>query len=308
MTANGALLTEAAARDVRISSRLGVLSRKLEFPGGGLFETRDNDGVDALLEGRSSVLARMEGSWRLTLASLAVVVAGVAWLGYYGVPTGAHWLAMRTPPAVARVITAETLAAMDNRVLLPTHLPAARQSDILGRFQRVARWQPDSRRYLLLFRNAPDIGPNAFALPDGRVVITDQLAEMSRNDEELDGVFAHEMSHVIHAHGLQSVYQASLVPAAIAFVTGDASQAGHIATILPGILLQAAYSRGFEQQADDDANAELRAHGEDPGRLANLLERMEQATCTKGVCLPSWLGSHPQTVARALRLRHGLTH
>ena len=48
------------------------------------------------------------------------------------------------------------------------------------------------------------------------------------------------------------------------------------AAILPGVLLQSAYSRTFEQQADDDAAALLRRHGEDPGQLADLLERMER--------------------------------
>ena len=42
------------------------VSRKLEFPDGGLFETSDNDGVDALLKGSSGILAWMERSWRLT--------------------------------------------------------------------------------------------------------------------------------------------------------------------------------------------------------------------------------------------------
>jgi Zn-dependent protease with chaperone function len=304
IVANGALLAQVAARDIKISSRLGALSRKLELPGGGLFETPDNDGVDALLKGRSGVLARLERSWRLALAALTVVAAGAAWFAYYGVPAGAHWLALNTPLAVARLVTNETLSVLDNRVLLPTGLSAARQADIRARFQRVAGWQPRGHRYMVLFRNAPSIGANAFALPDGRVVVTDRLVEMFRDGQELDGVFAHEMSHVNRAHGLQSVYQASLVPAAIAFVTGDASQAGHIAAILPGVLLQSAYSRGFEQQADDDANLELRAHGEGPGRLAGLLERLDHAACGKAGCLPSWLGSHPETGARALRLRH----
>ncbi len=305
---NGGALARAATRDIKVSSRLGTLSRKLEFPDGGLFETSDNDEVDVLLKGRSGTLARMERSWRLTLTSLMIVAAGLAWSGYYGVPAGSHWLALRTPPSIVRGITSETLSALDNRVLLPSTLSPARQKEVLGRFDRVAHWQGGGYRYALLLRNAPRIGPNAFALPDGRVVVTDQLVEIARNDQELDGVFAHEMSHVNHAHGLQSVYQASLVPAAIAFVTGDAGQVGHIAAILPGILLQSAYSRGFEQEADDDANLELRRHGEDPGRLADLLERLDRAICSKGACLPSWLGSHPQTAARALRLRRGLTH
>lgn len=308
LTADGGELANTPIRSVIVSSRLGALSRKLEFPDGGVFEARDNDAVDLLMRGRGGSLARLEASWRLALAAVALVGVGTAWFAYYGVPWGAQWLALRTPPGVARLVTDQTLAVLDKRLLLPTRLSAERQKDILDRFSRVAGWQKDNRHYTLLLRDAPHIGPNAFALPDGRVVMTDQLATLSRNDEELDGVFAHEMSHVNRAHGLQSVYQASLVPAAIAFVTGDASQAGHIATILPGIVLQSAYSRAFEQTADDDANAKLRAHGEDPAYLANLLERLERQLCSKGGCLPSWLGSHPVTAARALRLRHVLPH
>lgn len=308
VTADGAELANAPVNGVTVSSRLGGLNRKLEFPDGGVFETPDNDAVDFLTRRRGGTLARLEASWRLALAAIVLVGLGAAWFVYYGVPWGARLLALRTPPGIARLVTDQTLAVLDKRLLLPTHLSAERQKDILDRFTRVAGWQKSGRRYALLLRDAPHIGPNAFALPDGRVVMTDQLAALSHDDTELDGIFAHEMSHVNHAHGLQSVYQASLVPAAIAFVTGDASQAGHVATILPGILLQSAYSRAFEQTADDDANTELRARGEDPAQLAGLLERLEHQSCGKSGCLPSWLGSHPATAARALRLRHVLPH
>ena len=307
-TADGVPLTGAPFQQVKVSSRLGELSRRLEFPDGSVFDTRDNDAVDLLMQGRSGGLARLESSWRLVLCAIALVGAGTAWFAVYGVPLGAHWLALRTPPEIARLVTDETLATLDGRVLLPTHLSLARQNVISHRFEQVTKWQDGSRHYKLLLRSAPRIGSNAFALPDGRVVLTDQLVALSRNDVELDGVFAHEMSHVNRAHGLQSVYQASLVPAAIALITGDASQAGQIGAILPGILLQSAYSRAFEQTADDDANLTLRAHGEDPAALANLLERLERQTCAKEGCLPSWLGSHPGTAARALRLRSVLPH
>ena len=111
------------------------------------------------------------------------------------------------------------------------------------------------------------------------------------------------VAHVDRAHGLQSVYQASLVPAAIAFITGDVSQAGQIAAILPGILLQAAYSREFEQQADDDAGMLMRRLDKTPDGLATLLERIEAKMCGKKGCGASWLGSHPDTAARAARMR-----
>jgi hypothetical protein len=43
-------------------------------------------------------------------------------------------------------------------------------------------------------------------------------------------------------------------------------------------------SQAFEQQADDDSAALLRRHGEDPGQLANLLERMDRKNCSKSGC------------------------
>ena len=41
----------------------------------------------------------------------------------------------------------------------------------------------------LLFRSSP-AGPNAFALPSGVIVMTDQMVEFSESDEELVGVIA----------------------------------------------------------------------------------------------------------------------
>jgi Zn-dependent protease with chaperone function len=306
---DGQVLAEAPLRCLTASSRLGNLRRKLEFPDGALFETPDNDAVDVLLKGSSGLLHRLEKSWHLALASLLVIVLGAAWFVVYGVPVAARWLAGATPRSVSALITDQTLAVMDKRLLRPTTLPLARQQDIRARFQQIARWEGTGRaRYRLLLRDAPRIGPNAFALPDGRIVMTDQLVAMADNDVEIDGVFAHEMAHVNHAHGLQSVYQASLIPAALAFITGDASQFGQIAAILPGILVQSAYSRGFEQQADDDAAALLRRYNEDPGQLANLLERMDRKLCGQDGCGPSWLGSHPATITRAARLRRAPGH
>jgi predicted Zn-dependent protease len=73
--------------------------------------------------------------------------------------------------------------------------------------------------------------------------------------------------------------------------------------VLSGILVESSYSRGFEQQADDDAAATLKRMGAKPSRLAELLQRLDQAHCAKGGCLPSWIGTHPDTTSRAFRLR-----
>jgi len=300
----GDILAVVPLKSVQASSRLGAMRRRLDFPDGSSFDTADNDGVDALL-GRYSLLHRLEKSWRTVVVS--VIVAALAAIGFalYGVPVTAALLARHTPPSVAVYTTEQTLQAMDKIALKPSKTPDAVQKHYRDLFAAVAATAPrGATGYHLLFRDAPVIGPNAFALPDGTVVMTDQMIPFVKKDEEIEGVFAHELSHVDRAHGLQRIYQASLVPAAIAFITGDASQIGQFAAILPGILLQSAYSREFEHQADDDAAKQLRRMGASPAPLADLLERLEKKLCgRKQGCGPNWLGSHPATTERAAWLR-----
>jgi Zn-dependent protease with chaperone function len=280
------------------------MRRRLDFPDGSSFDTADNDAVDVLLA-HNSMLHRLESSWRTVLISVIVTGLAVAGFALYGVPATAGWLARHTPPSMAAFATRQTLETMDRIALNTSKAAPSVQSHYRDLFRAVASRAPHGvRGYSLLFRDAPAIGPNAFALPDGTVVLTDQMIALVKKDEEIEGVFAHEMSHVDHAHGLQRIYQASLVPAAIAFITGDASQVGHSAAILPGILLQSAYSREFEQEADDDAVRLMKRMDKSPAPLADLLERMEKKICGHGGgCGPNWLDSHPATAMRAARLR-----
>src|SRR5215472_9805445 len=115
---------------------------------------------------------------------------------------------------------------MDRIALAPSHLSADEKRRARLLFAGVAHVaaQPPSA-YELLFRSG-DIGPNAFSLPDGRIVMTDELYKLSRSDDELEGVFGHEIAHADRRHALKLLYEASLIPAAIALITGDASQFG----------------------------------------------------------------------------------
>jgi Zn-dependent protease with chaperone function len=301
---DGAALARIPLASVRATSRLGQMLRRLDFPDGGSFDTSDNDGVDRLL-GHRSPLHWLEKSWRTILASVIVSVLAAAGFALYGVPMVADLLARHTPPSVAAYTTRQTLEALDKIALHPSKQPASVQQHYSALFAGVAAHAPRGRQgYRLLFRDAPAIGPNAFALPDGAVILTDQMIPFVKKDEEIQGVFAHELSHVDRAHGLQRIYQASLVPAVIAFITGDVSQLSQFATLLPGILLQSAYSRSFEQQADDDAARLMRRMGKSPAPLGDLLERLEKKYCGRdGGCGPNWLGSHPATASRVERLR-----
>jgi Zn-dependent protease with chaperone function len=306
---NGAVLAEVPARTVKVTARLAGLMRRFDLPDGSRFETSDNDGADALLRAlrkmrRGHFTDRLERAWPVVGVSLLVSLFFAYYILVQAVPQLAEWLALRTLPAVGHAMTEQTLAALDRFALTPSQLKPADQARATALFRRVAaKSKGGVSGYRLVFRGGGRIGPNAFALPDGTIVMTDPLWTAVKADGEIEGVFAHEMSHVDHAHQLQRVYEASLVPALIGIFTGDMTQMSQLSSILPGVIVQSAYSRRFESQADDDGAAVLRKLGEKPSHMADLLERLDKQLCGKNGCPPSWIGDHPDTAARAARLR-----
>jgi len=306
----GAVLAEFPLGQAKVSARLGNILRRIELPDHSRFETEDNDGIDLLFRegGRllpSTMLHWIESS--LKWVAVAVVIAGVstAAMIVYGFPAAADWLAHKTPHVVLVTVSDQTLATMDRFALAPSELSTDDKIKVQKLFARVAAQGRQGRAgYQLLFRRGKRVGPNAFSLPDGRVVMTDELYAMVKRDDELEGVFGHEIAHADRRHAMQMVYEASLLPATIALVTGDASQLSQITAVLPTLLIESSYSRGFEQQADDDSAKTMRRIGADPAALGELLLRMDKEICgRRGGCGPSWLGSHPATAERAARLR-----
>lgn len=306
---HGQILDEVLGRQVKITARLASLARRFDLPDGGRFETDDNDAADRLIwrlrkRRRGRFTDRLERAWPIAFVALLITL----FTGYYFViqviPTAAEWLARKTLPAVAHTMSEQTLRTLDRiGALTHTKLTAAEQIRATRLFMMTAaQARGGMSGYRLVFRGGGGIGANAFALPDGTIVMTDPLWKLIKNDAEIEGVFAHEMSHVDHAHGLQRVYEAALFPAALAIFTGDITQISQMAAILPGIVAQSAYSRAFESQADDDGAETLRRLHQKPSHMADLLERMDKQLCGKD-CSHSWIGDHPDTAARAQRLR-----
>ena len=78
-------------------------------------------------------------------------------------------------------------------------------------------------RHRLVFRKSR-IGPNAFALPGGTMVMTDQLVELVDHDDAvLTGVLAHELGHLQARHGMRMLVQATAIGAVSSLVFGDFS-------------------------------------------------------------------------------------
>jgi Zn-dependent protease with chaperone function len=187
-------------------------------------------------------------------------------------------------------------------------LPESRQAELRKRFEAVVeRAYPtgDAPAWQLTFHESEILGANAFALPGGHIVMTDELIELLKDQPDaIQGVLAHELAHVQHSDGMDMMVRASLVSALVGVVLGDAS--GFIATV-PATLATQSYSRDAERRADAHAASMLHAAGLSPSAMAVFFERMqeedrgdEKGKANKdkdkdkeGVALPIAISSHP---------------
>lgn len=143
--------------------------------------------------------------------------------------------------------------------------------------------------------DASDI--NAFALPGGPMYVNRGMIQSARNEGEMAGVMAHEISHVAlrHATAQQTkATSAKSVLGTIGLVLGGAVLGGDAGAQL-GALGAAAwmtkYSREYESQADTLGAQIMAEAGYDPRDLANVFQTIQQES--KGSGAPEWLSDHP---------------
>lgn len=285
--------------EVKISDRLGNIPRRIRFEDGSEFETPDNDGIDALLAERGQVRGTLvhglERRWGIALVALAGVALVTFAFIKYGVPALAGWTARHVPASVDRRIGAQTLDILDNRFLLPSKLPLPQQSRVDNLFRRMTAGLQDGHDYRLEFRSGA-VGTNAFALPSGIIVISDDMVKLAHNDEELMAVLAHEIGHVRGRHALRQIIQAAGVSAMALVLLGDVSTISSLVAAGPA-LLQARNSRELEAEADGFSRQWLAANGIAPSHFDDIMCRLESRTHSDA--LPSFLSSHPATRDRA---------
>jgi Zn-dependent protease with chaperone function len=252
---------------------------------------------------RESWVVRAQQNWRAAAAAalLLLVLVGVGWR--WGVPVVATGVLAVLPQAADKAVGDAAWQSIEERWLEPSFLPAARQAQLRDAFARsvAAAYPPGpglpaAPVWQLRFAAADkNIGPNAFALPGGTIVLTDALVELLKDqDDALIGVLAHELGHVRHRHGMRAFVQFSLVSAVASLVLGDFSS---VLAAVPAFIAQMAYSRDAEREADIESVRVMRASGRPPGALALLFERL-QAEFPKRPALPMALSSHPADAER----------
>lgn len=298
----GAEMASALVGMAKVSDRVGSIPRRITFDDGGSFETGDNDGVDDLLRGHrrggSGFIHGLERFHpRLIVVAMLVVACGFA-LYRYALPILVEVAVVATPDAVPQLMSKAALESLDELVFEDSALEDGRRAEIEAGFTELAALTPRGiEGYRLEFRRGATIGPNAFALPDGTVVLTDELVELAADDGDMVlGVLAHELGHVHHDHSLRRLYRAAGVAGLILLIGGDIGSGVEDLLVQGSALLTLSYSRAHESEADRYSVELMAKAGHDPAAIARFFELLQEKYGLQSDM--DFLSTHPATAAR----------
>ncbi|WFE76930.1 M48 family metallopeptidase [Roseinatronobacter sp. S2] len=302
LAADGTDIATGAVSDFRFAAPVGRTPRRVTLPDGALFETDQLDALDAL-NPADNTLHRAE-AFRPRLAGFVLATMLAVWVVWrYGVGVLVAVAVWLTPPNLARILDEHTLRSMDRFVLEPTSLATDEQAALQNDFDRLTNALTADEGHTpmrLKFRSGP-MGPNAFAMPGGTIVLTDELVRLSDDPDMIAGVMGHEIGHVTHRHSLRQIYRALGIYAVVGFLAGDTGPVLESLLLEGNLLLQLAYSREHEFEADAFAVDIVHRAGFDPHGLVRFFDHLTEMGLNDP--LPSWGSSHPSHERRVEVIR-----
>ena len=234
------------------------------------------------------------------ILAAAVATAGiVAALYLWGIPTLAAIAASRVP------------ASWEERLgeAVISHLaPEQARCEDPGRSRIIekimttltAPVRQSPYRFRVVVVDEPTV--NALAAPGGPIVIFRGLLEQTQSAEELAGVLAHEIQHILKRHSTRALFEHASTGLLVAAVAGDVSGIAAFGLETARTLGLLRYSRRSEEEADAEGIRLLLAAGIDPAGMIAFFETMEKKD-HEAPALLSYLSTHPGAEQRVEKLR-----
>lgn len=179
-------------------------------------------------------------------------------------------------PAICGTADSRGKAALDAmvaRLTVETKLPAPLRVDILD--------TPMS---------------NAFALPGARIFLFRPILEKAETPDEVAGVLAHEIGHVLHRDSMRALIHDGVLSLLVGAILGDVT-GGSTVAILSKMMLGSAYSRENEIEADEVSVRLMRQAGADPRAINAFFRRISLPGKGPSSFLDAF-SSHPVTSER----------
>ena len=137
---------------------------------------------------------------------------------------------------------------------------------------------------------------NAFALPNGHLVINTALILESGHQDELAGVIAHELAHIQLNHVMKKLVKEIGLSVLISMTTG--SNGAETIKESARMLSSSAFDRKMEKDADMKAVEYLVNAKVNPEKFAEFLYKFVEGE-QENLALLTWISTHPDSKSRA---------
>lgn len=239
---------------------------------------------------------------RQLVGSLVAAAVALATTAFVGVPMAAEPIAHALPPQYQDQIGDIAWSQVSSFADMCDDSDAATQilNDVATRLMDASN-VPQRDEVWITIVDAPI--PNAFALPDNSIVVTDELIALAEHPDEVVGVLAHEIGHIAHRHVMTNVVRNIGVGVFFDVVFGGAG-VGQAVAIASVNLAALRYGREDETEADESGFDYLERAGLNPAAVARFFDRISELEAEAGVDdFPTLLASHPATEQRAAAAR-----
>ncbi len=288
-----------------VSDRIGDMPRRITIAGGAVVETTDNQAIDQIesrlrRSGFARFVSFLERHKTAVAASLVIGIGIIFGAIKYGVPAAANTIAHQLPPHMLVKAGNEAEKVITEKWTQASTLEKNQITRLQNLFNRVLdNRKPENPCCKLRVASGGMIGANALALPNGTIIITDEMVKLAKTDAALTGVFAHEIAHLEYRHSLRSLIETAILSTTVIFVTGDIGSLSELLLTLPVFVLRLGYSRDYERAADGISLAVLKDFNMNPADMADMFAAMEKGSPSGD----SWISSHPATDERVKRFK-----
>ncbi len=284
-----------------VSPKLGSVPREIAIDNIGLLVIDSEPSVDAWLDRRDTVkIHKYEKNNKLVFLSILAVPLMLYGLFKFLLPATAVAFAAWVPDGAVRIASNHTLIALEKTVLEPTTLSNDYQHEVTQYWHDlIDQLDTENEHFNILFYKSNTFGPNAFALPDGTIVFTQELVELFERDRGLlTAVLLHEIGHVEYNHSMRLIAETLITSLALSYFFGDVSGLFELFGGASTTIIQNQYTQELEWEADNYALAQMRNVGLEPQTFADVMVKLAEEYGEGGSTLEALLSTHPSLKAR----------
>lgn len=289
--------------DCSFESPLPGIATAVCFADGGRFIPDDMNFQWPFTHHSHGIAQQLEKNKLLIFASVILIPLLLWFILYRGIPAIAVYSVGLASPSMVEAMGEQSLQVIEKIALEPTQLPSEKQALIQQQWHTMLDdLQLDKKKFRLSFYQSDYFSANAFALPHGRVIVTDELVILLKDKPDaLRAILLHEIGHVQYHHGIRLAAQATASTIVLAIIFGDLEGITEVVLGSSSSFLQQAFSRDMEREADKYAIEKLIALGYSNDDFADAIQALQNKLDEQAQLDESWLkylSTHPSSQER----------